>query len=275
VSAGALLLIVVVVLVPVALIVGGIWLGLALGRARADRRDADAARLAALAERDAAVAARDAEARRAADALAEAEAERVRVAEVQAEAEAARVLAEERGEDVAAASRNLDEAQAAVAAADARVQELQDRLGSLAREGGADPSLLLALELARSERRWRHSVATGPDQPSPFVGAADPVRVAVEVEVQALREESGALLELRWELADPLASAAALRVLRTAQEVAADAAQSLDEATLVVAPADGGVRVAVEPAPEEPLPSVVALGASGLVTEPAAVVVPT
>ena len=117
-------------------------------------------------------------------------------------------------------------------------------------------------------------MATGPDQPSPFPGAADPVRVAVEVEVQALREESGALLELDWRLTEPLAPAGAVRVLRTAQEVAADAAQVMEEARLVVAPAEGGVRVAVEPAPDDPLPAVTALGATGLATEAAAVVIP-
>jgi hypothetical protein len=269
-----ILVVLVAVLLPAAIIVAGIWLALALGKARAARAEAEAGRQAAVAERDQAVAARNEEAARAATALADAEAERSRVADAQAEAEAARKLAEERGDDVAAANARVEEAAAAAASADARVHELTDRLAAVTRDGGADPSILLALELSRAERRWRHSVAAGPTDPSPFPGAPDPVRVALEVEVQALREEAGVLLGLDWRLAEPLAPGAALRVLRAAQEIAADAATIVEEASLVVTPDEGGVRIAVEPPPDRPLPSLAALAATGLLTDGASVVVP-
>lgn len=98
---------------------------------------------------------------------------------------------------------------------------LHDRLR--AGGGGKEPALW-SLELRRSERTWRHSVAPVPGGTSPFAEADDPLRVAVEVEAAALREEVGAPLEVQWQaqVDDP---GDALLLLRLAQELLAAAAR--------------------------------------------------
>ncbi len=95
-------------------------------------------------------------------------------------------------------------------------------VGSLA---GAAPAALWDLEMARSERTWRHSVALDPSAPSPFIDAVDPLKLAVEIEAAALREEVGAFVSLNWNaepVADPVRR---LLVLRVANELLASAAR--------------------------------------------------
>jgi hypothetical protein len=114
----------------------------------------------------------------------------------------------------------------------ARGRQGGGRAGASGPAAGRDEALW-ALELARSERTWRHSVAPVPVGPSPFTQAADPLRLAVEVEAAALREEVGAPLEIRWqaEVDDP---ARCLLVLRLAQELLAAAARQAGAAVLEV-----------------------------------------
>jgi hypothetical protein len=102
---------------------------------------------------------------------------------------------------------------------------------------GPNDETLWALELNRSERTWRHSVAPIPLGPSPFTGTDDPLRVAVEVEAAALREEVGAPLEVRWD-ATVQAPARSLLVLRLAQELLAAAARESHAAVLEVRGSD-------------------------------------
>lgn len=88
-----------------------------------------------------------------------------------------------------------------------------------------DPELLWSLEMTRSERTWRHSVAVDPDGPSPFPDAPDPLKMAVEVEAAAMREEVGAFITVQWDaeaVADPIRR---LLVLRIANELLAAASR--------------------------------------------------
>jgi hypothetical protein len=104
--------------------------------------------------------------------------------------------------------------------------------------GSAD--MLWDLEVARSERAWRNSVAINPaDDPSPFESTDDPVKTAVEIEAQALREDVGALIDVEWK-AEPIDSAARrLLVARVAQEMLALASRAPGAARLVVASGEG------------------------------------
>ena len=58
--------------------------------------------------------------------------------------------------------------------------------------------VLWELAVGRVERTWRTSIALAPDETSPLAGADDVLRAAVEVLVDAAREEAGADIELEW-----------------------------------------------------------------------------
>ena len=92
---------------------------------------------------------------------------------------------------------------------------------------------LWALERARTERTWRQSVVVGPPEGSPFDGPVDALRVAVEVEAAALREDVGSVVTTDWRLPGALSEATSLLILRAAQELLAAASRTVDEATLV------------------------------------------
>jgi hypothetical protein len=104
---------------------------------------------------------------------------------------------------------------------------------------------LWALERARVERTWRQSVAADPSDPSPFAEGGDPARVAVEVEVAAIREEVGSDLSADWQIDDHLAVGDGLLVVRAAQELLATASRSVEQGTLVVAREQGSVRLSI------------------------------
>ncbi len=108
-------------------------------------------------------------------------------------------------------------------------------LGESTRNGDdASPiHTLWDLEVARSERTWRHSVAINPENdPSPFDETDDPVRLAVEIEAAALRETVGSFITVDWQ-AVPVADAARRQlVLRVAQEMLAAASREPAASTL-------------------------------------------
>ncbi|MDA3039826.1 MAG: hypothetical protein O3C27_09925 [Actinomycetota bacterium] len=113
--------------------------------------------------------------------------------------------------------------------------EFHQRSGSsTAAETGLDAATLWRLELARSERTWRHSVAILPDDPSPYGDADDPLRLAIETEVSALRDDVGAFLtaDVQPHLTDDPATAHL--VLRLAQELLAQASRRDEPSHLVV-----------------------------------------
>ena len=107
-----------------------------------------------------------------------------------------------------------------------------------ARAVGVDADVLWALELLRSERTWRHSVALGPDVPSVLDDAAEPLRQALQIELDAAREDVGVEVELDAELPAELTVAGSLLALRTAQELLAPAVRN-GELTSIQLRADG------------------------------------
>jgi hypothetical protein len=151
---------------------------------------------------------------------------------------------------VDAAQAESASAAEALEAARAELAAATEALASAAGENG-DAQDLWSLELTRSERRWQLSVAPGIGVPSPFDDAEDPLRLAVEVEASALREEVGTQIDVAWELDQPLPDEASLLVLRLAQELLADAAARAETLELRVGPEDGGVALELRALDEE------------------------
>lgn len=100
---------------------------------------------------------------------------------------------------------------------------------------GAAPATLWGLELARSERTWRTSVAVDPTAVTgPFDDADDPVRLAVEIEAAALRENVGTYIAVDWQ-ASPIDEPIRRHlIVRVAQEMLEAAARNSAPLRLVV-----------------------------------------
>jgi hypothetical protein len=159
-------------------------------------------------------------------------------------AEAARLDAEAAQHDVAVAVAAQQAAVAAAAAAELRAADLAGALCDATRPG-VDAGLLWDLERARSERTWRHSVALDPQDPSVFVDASDPLRVALQVELEAAREEVGAVVVLDVEIPLGMRASGSLLTLRVAQELLAEAMRRGEETTLHVRPDGTDLLVSV------------------------------
>ena len=104
---------------------------------------------------------------------------------------------------------------------------------------GFSPGMAWDLELVRSERTWRYSVAANPvEDPSPFVTTDNPLKLAIEIEALALREDVGAFIGIDWQAGsdiDPAEDPARAHLtLRLAQELLASAARELSPSTLIV-----------------------------------------
>lgn len=101
--------------------------------------------------------------------------------------------------------------------------------------GSSPIDTLWDLEMARSERTWRHSVAVNPENdPNPFEETDDPVRLAVEIEASALKENVGAFITIDWQAEKVTDTARRQLVLRVAQEMLAAAAREPAPSTLIV-----------------------------------------
>ncbi len=158
----------------------------------------------------------------------------------------ARVAAAEEGRAVADRART---------AAEATVSETATLAARLIDDGAADPAALWALERARTERTWRHSVAAVAGVPSPLRATGEPLRVALEIEVAAVREEVGAVIDLTVAVPEPVTPGVALATLRVTQELLAAVAKQ-GEVTSVAVTTDGAdlvVRVEAFDAEGEPL----------------------
>ncbi len=153
-------------------------------------------------------------------------------------------LADAQALQIDALSGERDELRQQVSDAEERMVTLAARpgvvVGDLAVAGSdagasASAEVLWSLELARSERQWRNSVAIDPlGETSPFETTDDPVREAVEIEAAALREDVGALISVDWQ-APPIESVRRrLMVVRVAQEMLATAARVPGAARLQV-----------------------------------------
>lgn len=137
-------------------------------------------------------------------------------------------------------------AEAAVTAAEARNTGvvIGEELGST---DGGHPATLWALELARSKRTWRTSVAANPfAEPTPFEETDDPVRLAVEVEASALRENVGALVDIDWQIGPVTDPTRSHLIVRVAQELLEAAARNPEPLRLVVS-GDPDVTLRLEP----------------------------
>ena len=150
-------------------------------------------------------------------------------------------LADAQAMQIDSLSAARDELQQQLTSAEERIVTLAARPGVVVGESDDDPSAetLWDLEVARSERSWRNSVAINPvDDTSPFETTDDPVRTAVEVEAAALREDVGALIAIDWKAAPIPAASRRLLVVRVAQEMLALAARAPGAARLVVTDGD-------------------------------------
>ena len=147
-------------------------------------------------------------------------------------------LADAQAMQIDSLSAARDELQQQLNSAEERIVTLAARPGVVVGElsnDDANAEMLWDLEVARSERAWRNSVAINPvDDPSPFESSDDPVRTAVEIEASALREDVGALIEIDWQAKPIEAAARRLLVVRVAQEMLALAARAPGAAKLVV-----------------------------------------
>ena len=167
-----------------------------------------------------------------ADALAKA-------AELEAEAKertAAQALADERAEQARLAAERATTAEIEAQAAGERAEAAEASMASLreaaAASAGVDPGVLWIMEQARSERTWRFSVAPHPESPSVFTDAANPLLAAVQVELDAAREDVGAVVDLEASVPDGLTIGASVLALRATQELLADIVRRSEESTV-------------------------------------------
>ena len=211
----------------------------ALTAAAEERATQRAAELAATAE------ARDAAERARAEADERARAAEARSTESDARAAAAveRAVASEAERDEA--RHDADAAAASRVAAEERLAAFEARAAEAAAAQAAAPAIpgeldaqvLWALEKSRSERTWRHSVAVGSGG-SPFAESSDPLREALQIELDAAREEVGAVVDLDADLPGQVSAAGAVLALRAAQELLA-AVVRRSESTVLRVRADG------------------------------------
>ncbi len=152
-------------------------------------------------------------------------------------------------------SAERDDLRQQLTSAEERIVTLAARPGVVVGEMAAEEAnaeMLWDLEVARSERAWRNSVAINPvADASPFKTTEDPVRTAVEIEAAALREDVGALINVEWK-AEPIESASRrLLVVRVAQEMLSSASRAPGAARLVVtqsSESDGDLKMEFESA---------------------------
>ncbi len=142
-------------------------------------------------------------------------------------------------------------AKAAARAWDAQAAELEAVRRELAEHGAvvapvdaAAADILWALALERVERTWRTSISLGIEDASPLVDSDDPLRTAVEIEIEAAHEEAGAAIDLQWTAEGPVAPATALVVLGVIESVIQSLAKTAATTTIDVRAAGDGVEVA-------------------------------
>jgi hypothetical protein len=148
-------------------------------------------------------------------------------------------LADAQAMQIDSLSAARDDLQQQLNSAEERIVTLAARPGVVVGEltnDDANAEMLWDLEVARSERAWRNSVAINPvDDPSPFETTEDPVRTAVEIEASALREDVGAMITVDWTAGLIESPSRRLIVVRVAQEMLALASRAPGAAKLMVA----------------------------------------
>ncbi len=169
-------------------------------------------------------------------------------------------------DDLVVAQRRLEsdledahEAAARARGSEQRVPLPELRLGDADDAGevnlpGVEAATVWDLELLRSERTWRYSVSSNPlEDPSPFETTDNPLRLAIEIEGLALREDVGAFIGVRWDADQITDPARAHLILRLAQELMAGAAREPQASELIVEDGEDGVRLRIVAADEEDL----------------------
>ncbi|MBA3288875.1 MAG: hypothetical protein H0U21_12805 [Acidimicrobiia bacterium] len=144
--------------------------------------------------------------------------------------------------DLAAAAERATAAEEGTAYAEERAgaaeQELEEsRDRAIAEERGRSPAVLgvlWELERSRSARTWRQSVAVDPDDAPALADAEHPLVVALGIELDAAREDIGAVVELDADVPADVPARTSLLVLRIAQELLADIVRRSEETTLSV-----------------------------------------
>lgn len=146
--------------------------------------------------------------------------------------------------------RELTQVRAELEAARTELVEAAAAASVAVREPGEDASRaesLWALMLRQVEHTWRVSVALGSEESSPLEGDGDPFRTAVEIEVDAAREEGGAAVDLVWSddagSPEPEQAAVALALVR---DLIATLGTSAGRTKLTLALAGDGIEVGVE-----------------------------
>lgn len=156
---------------------------------------------------------------------------------------AAEAIAAERADTARLAAERAEAAESDARDAASRAEAAEASIAALraasAESGGIDPDVLWILERARSERTWRFSVAPRPDSPSVFADASNPLLAAVQIELDAAREDVGAEVDLDAELPDRLTIGASVLALRATQELLADVVRRSEQTTVRMR-VDGG-----------------------------------
>ncbi len=151
-------------------------------------------------------------------------------------------LADAQAMQIDALSGERDELKQQLLEAEERIVTMAARPGVVVGQPGEgvdpvtdDASMLWQLEVSRSERLWRNSVAINPiGDTSPFETTDDPARKAIEIEAAALREDVGALISVEWKADIIEEPSRRLMVVRIAQEMLATASRAPGAARLVV-----------------------------------------
>ncbi len=187
-----------------------------------------------------------------------------------AAAEAAEAAEKEAEALALSAMARAESAEELAAHAEEALRQARSEAALDSRAGG-----LWVLEALRLERRWRREVAPG--QGSPFDGSVDPARAALEILVEAAREEVGASFDLQWSVDEPVPSTVALRLARLTEELLAEAAMATDGGELEITSGAAGLvlRLRTEPSfeiSEELAAALGVLGDLGVVEDGALVV---
>ncbi len=106
-----------------------------------------------------------------------------------------------------------------------------------------DAGMLWALALVRVERIWRNSISLGLDDGSPLDDADDQLRAAVEIGVDAAREDAGADIELSWSGDRVVDGAPALVVLAAIESVIDAMAKTTSTTVIDVVVGPDDVRI--------------------------------
>ena len=126
------------------------------------------------------------------------------------------------------------------------------------RRSGADGTVehLWRLLLRRAEQTWRLSVAVDPSAPSPLADTDDAFRTAVEIEIDAAREEAGAVIEVEWVGEAPVPEARAAVGLALVRDVIDTTGTAAERTTVTIRCGPDALELAVEAldADGQPLP---------------------